>query len=274
MSELNRRYNYGDSIYFELRDSSNNLVSVSFEAGDVKISEHGDSFVNVNSLPTQIGSSGVYRWNYIAGEVDVYGTIILRVVDQTPSKAWVDKTMMIFTKGVNIETINYSSVAAEELQKYLALFVDCYMYNTPTPTKSQFKISSGSSYNDVYNGRQLVFLGGENLGAMRKIKDWEGTNKIVTLENDLPFTPAGNEYVMILPLLEDELDRDNVALPSIPSVNTGSLRKIIQLIGAIAKNKKTETATLQTVRTEGDAGNLGTKSVSDNGTTLTVGELS
>lgn len=52
-----------------------------------------------------------------------------------------------------------------------------------------------------------------------------------------------------------------------------TLRTVIGWLGAMSRNKITQTATTQTLRNDADAGNISTSALSDDGTTLTRGEF-
>lgn len=68
------------------------------------------------------------------------------------------------------------------------------------------------------------------------------------------------------------LDEPNTLLAAPVSSDTGSLRKMIQTMMNLIKNKKTETSSLQTIRNEADSADFATKSISDAAGTLTVGK--
>jgi hypothetical protein len=71
----------------------------------------------------------------------------------------------------------------------------------------------------------------------------------------------------------DVLNTDTFAeLGSIPGATT-TLTNMIRLLYAMARNKSTMTSTTFTLRNDADSGNIGTATVSDDGTTATKGEL-
>ena len=69
------------------------------------------------------------------------------------------------------------------------------------------------------------------------------------------------------------LDTPNTALASVPNVETGSLRELIQLCAYVAKLKKVETDVLQTIHDESD-NPFGTRDITEDPTTLTITKLS
>lgn len=70
----------------------------------------------------------------------------------------------------------------------------------------------------------------------------------------------------------DTLATDTYAEPGSVPAATSSLKDKINWLFALARNKLTQTTTTQTLRDDGDSGNIGTAAVSDDGTTATRGE--
>lgn len=270
--EIHRLYATAGQVFFALRDSSDDLVSASFVAGDVQISKDNGAYVNVATLPTQISTSGTYKWIYSIAEMTAF-RVVFKLVD-SPSKVWVDKVIVIDTLGVNVQAIGNNSSAALSMEDYFDSWHNTYLEGSPTPTKTVFKLNAGDALNDFYNRSILIFTSGTNKGAGRIVVDWVSSSQLITLDEDLPYTPAGSENVLVIPIVTyDMMNKACTALASLPSVDTGTLRQIIQLIGNISKNKKIEIPTLQTIRNEGDGADLGTRSIAKVSTTLTVGKL-
>lgn len=73
--------------------------------------------------------------------------------------------------------------------------------------------------------------------------------------------------------LLDVLVTDTFAEVTTPSA-TASIKDMLHYVFSRARNKTTQTATTLTVRNDADSGNLGTSTVSDDGTTFTKGEES
>jgi len=72
----------------------------------------------------------------------------------------------------------------------------------------------------------------------------------------------------------DVMNTDTFAeISSIPAANAPLAQKI-GLLFALARNKTTQTSTTFTLRNDADGANIGTSSVSDDGTTATKGEIS
>ncbi len=115
------------------------------------------------------------------------------------------------------------------------------------------------------------------------VVQWDGNG--VTGDGDWATLVAGVAQIIIdignlndisepevLAQVDAALDASNSALGGIPNVETGSLRQIIQLIGAIAKLGKNETLNLQTLFDEAGAP-MGTRVIAINPGDVNVGKL-
>lgn len=72
----------------------------------------------------------------------------------------------------------------------------------------------------------------------------------------------------------DVLNTDTFSeLSSIPAAST-TLTNMVRLLYSMARNKTTQTSSTYTLRNDADSGNIGTATVSDDGTTFTKGEMS
>lgn len=66
--------------------------------------------------------------------------------------------------------------------------------NDASPTATSFVVNGGlSATDDFYNGLILVFTGGALAGIARRISDYVGASKTLSLENALPQAPANTD---------------------------------------------------------------------------------
>lgn len=70
----------------------------------------------------------------------------------------------------------------------------------------------------------------------------------------------------------DALTVDTYAEPSAVPAATSTIKDKLNWLFALARNKMTQTSTTSTLRNDGDSGNVGTSTVSDDGTTATRGK--
>ena len=96
--ELNRRKNRAASFDAPLVDSANRpsyKSSATLAAGDVKVIKDGGAPANIASLPTEIGTTGVYRFSLSACELNAT-TVAVVCVDAAGSE-WDPLTIALRT---------------------------------------------------------------------------------------------------------------------------------------------------------------------------------
>ena len=96
--ELNRRKNAPTNFDASLVDSAsrpNYKSSATLAAGDVKVIKDGGAPANIAALPTEIGTTGVYRFSLSASEMDA-ATITDVCVDAAGSE-WDPLTIVLHT---------------------------------------------------------------------------------------------------------------------------------------------------------------------------------
>ncbi len=73
--------------------------------------------------------------------------------------------------------------------------------NTTSSTLASFATNLSSSVNDLYNNALITFTTGNNAGVARRIEDYNGTTKILTIEPDLTTPPLHGDGFTILKTL-------------------------------------------------------------------------
>ena len=80
--ELHRRRNVAANFDAPLIDSAgrpNYKSSATLAAGDIKVINDGGAPVNITALPTEIGTTGVYRFSLTASEMDATTVAVVGV---------------------------------------------------------------------------------------------------------------------------------------------------------------------------------------------------
>ena len=70
--------------------------------------------------------------------------------------------------------------------------------NDPDPTTLLFETNLAEASNDHYNGAFVVFTSGALLGQSRKISDYDGTTKVLTVATAFTEAPAAADAFIIL----------------------------------------------------------------------------
>lgn len=126
----------------------------------------------------------------------------------------------------------------------------------------------------VATGADFVSVGGTATGMIVV------GGRVVLTDFDLRGTPDVNVAQVsgdstAADNLEAAFDGSGMTEPSaVPAFGTTTLSGWVAWLGALARNKMTQTATTATLRTDADDGDIATSTVSDNGTTYTRGEWS
>ena len=102
--------------------------------------------------------------------------------------------------GVNVTQISGDATAADRLEAILdatpsGAVVDD---NDPDPSATAFETNLTESTNDHYNGTFVLFYSGALLGQSRKVSDYDGTSKVLTVAAAFTEAPAAGDTFIIL----------------------------------------------------------------------------
>lgn len=149
-------------ITFPLRNRTDHTL-VTGLAGSMttQLSEDSGAFAAVTNSPSEIGSTGIYYLDLVAGEVD--------------------SDIMVF-KAADTNAYQYVEVLRPE---------PCVESGVAQAgTASTLTLRSGaSSVDDFYNGLQVEIVRGTGLGQVRAISNYVGSSKLATLDRDWSTTP-------------------------------------------------------------------------------------
>jgi hypothetical protein len=227
-------------------------ASPTIAAGDFKVSTDGGAFTNLATLPDVYPSlSKSVRIRLSAGEMT--GEKVVVVGSDAAGAEWDDVFICLTPEPVNrkAEVAAYAS-GMTPLQ--------------PTVSGRTLDVSStgeaGIDWANVGSPTTTVGLTGTTISTTQAVASVASVTALgATAKADV------NAEVV------DALATDTYAEPSgVPSA-TASLKDKIGWMQALARNKITQTATTQTLRNDGDSGNVSQSTVSDDGTTFTRGKF-
>ena len=115
--ELHRRRNVATSFDAPLVDSGsrpNYKSSATLATGDVKVSKDGGAPADIASLPTEIGTSGVYRFSLTALEVDATTVTVISV--DAAGAEWDPLTIVLHT--VLADELHLAKAALANLREH------------------------------------------------------------------------------------------------------------------------------------------------------------
>lgn len=169
-------------VYFTLVDATDGFTAepgLTFSGAEIQVSKAGAAFANATNVAgaTQ-QSDGSYYLELAAAELDTVGALRVKVEKTGCRLAWVDAWVDPVTP-----------------QLAIAAAVTADAGNSTT----SFETDLASSVNDFYNGAFLLFVSASALtGQVRKVVDYAGSTKIVTVSPPLTVTPTvGDKLVLI-----------------------------------------------------------------------------
>lgn len=299
--EYEAQYGVQDTFDFMLPSpaatSSDRFVTTApgtlFQAADVKVIKDGGASANSTNAPTQPNASQpLYRIVLTATELTAE-KIVIQIVDAVGT-AFRDAMIFIRTKQrigqilVNASQIGGSAPAVSyqpsaggfslDLQDSAGTnvgsmrgFVTGLATRTGTAQAggaSSITLDSGASATDnYYNGDIILIVAGTGVGQSRVITAYVGSTKVATVNASWSTNPDSTSRFVIVPGPRT-LDLALAELASIPSAGDSAGKKLQFCFQRFAF-KIDQTATLQTLYTSAGV-SLGTRSVSDDGTTQTI----
>jgi len=69
---------------------------------------------------------------------------------------------------------------------------------TGTPTSTTFTLSAGSAVDNFYNDQLVYILSGTGIGQVRTVSSYNGTTRLVTVDEAFATTPAATDRVAII----------------------------------------------------------------------------
>jgi len=100
----------------------------------------------------------------------------------------------------DVSAISGDSTAADHLEAILDAMPGGAVVddNDPDPTATAFETTLSEATNDHYNGAFVVFTSGALLGQSRKISDYDGTSKVLTVAAAFTEAPTVGDTFLIL----------------------------------------------------------------------------
>ena len=305
IQDFDRKYGVATTVYFVVPSpsvTSSNLfytgAAVWAGAGECKISKDGAAFADTTNDPAQVGTQ-LYSLALTAAEMQCsQAFIILTELGATAARdvlirvrtEWqlgnVDIDALSGTKtntsafkltghgsGHGLECIggatgnDIDGIIAQHFARVSVLPSQAAVAGNAVKLDA-----SASATNDLYNGLAALVVSGTGVGQCSIIIDYDGTTKVATLDSTWVTPPAAGAQVLLAPASRAFALSPLVELAAIPTA-TSSYGAMIQLIFQRFAYKITQTATVQTLFKADSSTSLGTRSVSDDGTTQTITKI-
>lgn len=165
-------------FYVALTSQSTGLLQANptLASGDVKVSKDGATFNNLGTLPTVSPASGVQvKVSLSATEMNADSVAVL--FQDAAGAEWSDYYVEIQTHPAPASTVDDASFS---------------------PTTTAFETDLTETTADHYNNQFVFFISGLLAGQSRKISDYDGTNKRVTVATALTEAPSDGDKFIIL----------------------------------------------------------------------------
>lgn len=284
-------------------DQEGDLVSAA--AGlDSEVSIDGGAFADCTAEATEIGSSGFYTLDLTAAEMNG-DTIAVQIKTSTVGAKTTALVMYPAENTdipVNVTAISGDTVAADNLESDYdgngyskpASSIGTTTNLTTNNDKTGYALSGAgvtAVQSGLATGTDLATVDG-NVDTILTRTDVATSTRLATAGYTAPdnagidaieaaltanldvavstrATPAQVNAEVV-----DALVTDTYAEPSAVPAATASLKDKLGWLVALARNKRTTTATTDTLRNDADNGNIATAAISDDGATFTRGEYS
>lgn len=269
---------------------------------DSEISKDGGTFADCTSEATEIATaSGIYFLDLTATEMNADTVAIIVKTSTTGAKTSVivmypteATDIPVNVAGMNANTLTASALATDavtEIQSGLAFAsalttvggnVSSVLANTDVAISTRLAASSyvsppsaasissavwsettrtltgfGTLVADIWSAGTRLLTAGTNIVLAKGVG--------VTGFNDVSAAQVNAEVLDVLAV-------DTFAEPSSVPAATSTFRDMVHWLFTLARNKRTTTATVDTLRNDADSGSIATAAVSDDGTTFTRNE--
>lgn len=292
-------------LKFAVRDigssSSDRLLTTAapFAAGDVKISKDGGAFTNTTNLPAQVTASEPGRTLVLtAAELQCDEAHV--VIRDQDGPAFRDLDIIVRTHWVlgsadwDVATGQKANTTAFKATGYgsghgisgvggaTGSDIDGVLGKhvlrkglIGTGGANPVLDAGASAVNDFYNSMLLVITSGTGAGQARIVKDYDGGTLTVTPNRAWSTNPGTGAGYVIIPGEDVWNVSPGAELTAIPTFSN-TFGQLLQLLFQRFAYKIAQTATTQTFykSVAGGQGALGSRTVGDDGTTQTIGELS
>jgi len=148
--------------------------------------------VVTDQFMTELGSTGVYKYALTFESSWGTGQFTVQASESTNNTK---DSINISVTATDIATIG---TTIDLLAQDLISVRSTVSTASASSTVSSFGTNLTSAVDDLYNNALITFTSGANAGMARRIEDYDGTNKVLSVEPDLPSVPANGDSFTIL----------------------------------------------------------------------------
>lgn len=257
-----RKYGEATNINFELFevDGIDFRVDAVHASGDSAIMK--DNGAEANTASGFLDEGNGYSLALSATELQA-ARIVLYLVDQTATKVWLDKSIVIETYGHASaqHAFDLDTASTAQTADHTAGIADI-----PTVAEFNARTLLAASYFDPATDTVA------NVTTVATTTDKAGytiSGTKTTLDSLDDITSAEVNAEMV-----DVIETDTHAEPSSAVGAVSSIKDALMWVKTLLRNKMTSTSTTATLRNDGDSADIATSTHSDDSTTFTRGKYS
>ena len=257
--ELVRQKNVATYITFPIIDADGDTVSSAADLdSEIDTWTDGaapDGFADCTNEATEVGTTGIYYLSITQTEMN-NDYIYIQVKTSTSGA----KTQHILINTMVGDPLNRATTDDGGTINVTGGAIDTVTTVTNQVTANVTAISGDATAAD----NSEAFFDGTG---------YAGTNNVIPVVTTVNGLAANTVTASALAAdAVDEIWDEALTEPTATFAWAGSMRNLINWVGALSRNKITQTSTTQTLRNDADAGDISTSTVSDDGTTFTRGE--
>ena len=152
-------------------DRPSRKTGISFSTGDSKISQDGGTFANTTNNPTEIGTTGRYKVDLTAAEMDADS---VHLIVQNASMDDVDVIMLTGAQPTGSVVTDGSNSA------------------------SSFKTDLTETTDSYWVDALILFTSGNLAGQVKKVTAYDGTTKFISVGSSFTGTPSSGDRFLLV----------------------------------------------------------------------------
>ncbi|MBX7250689.1 MAG: hypothetical protein K1X50_01815 [Candidatus Promineofilum sp.] len=234
-------------------------VNPTLASGDAKVSKDGGSLSNLATLPSVIGSSAVVKIELSSTEMNADNVTIL--LSDAAGGQWCDLMINLQTAARQFDDLA-SQASVDAVDDYVDTEMAAVLAAVDT------EIAAIKAKTDLIPASPAAVGSAMTLATDAVNATSVAASAVAEIQAGLSTLTAGQVNAEVV----DALSVDTYAEPSTAPAATSSLKDKIGWLFMLARNKRLTTASADKVRNDADSGDVGTATLSDDGTTFTRGE--
>ncbi len=286
MNKIRKQSDTTYPLFFFMVDSTDHVTGKTGLSPTVTISKNGGSFASPSGAVSEVGN-GLYKVAGNATDSNTVGELWIHATGTAADPTDTSYTIVAYDPfdAVRLGLTALPNAAAEASGGLYTRGSGAGQINQPA--NGQIDANTVKVSGTTQTGRDLgasVLLspgtgtGQISLSSGAVLLQATQTGVTIPTVTNLTNAPTAGDLTATMKTsvnaeVVDALATDTYAEPSgVPSA-TASLKDKIGWMQTLARNKITQTSTVQTLRNDGDAGNISQSTVSDDGTTFTRGKF-